>query len=243
VQGLAPKTVRNIVGTLSALMNFATRRRWASANPCDGAERPTVPDATAIRFLTLAEVDALVAHARPGEFEAIDAALYRTAAMTGVRLGELLALRWLDVDWMAARVRVRQNYVMGEFGTPKSRRSTRSVPMADEVGGALERLFKASRWQADDDLVFAHPATGRPAVPPGRHAPPPQGAARGRAQRPARVPRPAPHVRHADGRREGADAHVAGVDGPPRHRDDAALRGLRAERARGRAGGRRVRPW
>ncbi len=45
--------------------------------------------------------------------------------MTGLRAGELVALRWRDVDWVVARVRVRQNYVLGEFGTPKSRRSTR----------------------------------------------------------------------------------------------------------------------
>ena len=34
--------------------------------------------------------------------------------------------------------------------------------MADEVAGELDRLFKQSRWQGDDDLVFAHPATGEP---------------------------------------------------------------------------------
>jgi hypothetical protein len=82
--------------------------------------------------------------------------------MTGLRKGELLALRWKDVDWQAARIRVRQNYVRGEFGTPKSKRSTRSVPMADEVAGGLDRLYKESRWQGDGDLVFAHPATGGP---------------------------------------------------------------------------------
>ena len=54
---LAPKTIRNIIGTLSALMNFARRRRWASSNPCDGAELPAIPDATEIRFLTLAQVE------------------------------------------------------------------------------------------------------------------------------------------------------------------------------------------
>jgi integrase len=159
-KGLAPKTIANVVGTLSAMFSFARRRRWASQNPCDGAELPAVPEATEIRFLTLAEVDALVAHARPGEFRELDAAMYLTAAMTGLRLGELLALRWLDVDWTAARVRVRRNYVMGQFGTPKSRRSTRSVPLADEVGGALERHFQASAHQADKDLVFGHPTTG-----------------------------------------------------------------------------------
>ena len=93
-----------------------------------------------------------------------DRALYRVAAMTGLRLGELLALRWRDVDWIAGVIRVRRNYVRGHFGTPKSRRSSRAVPMADEVGGVLDRLFQASAFQGDDDHVFAHPATGR-AIP------------------------------------------------------------------------------
>jgi integrase len=60
------------------------------------------------------------------------------------------------------RVRVRQNHVLGEHGTPKSKRSTRSVPMAAEVSGTLERLFKASARQDDDDLEFADPLTGGP---------------------------------------------------------------------------------
>jgi integrase len=129
-------------------------------NPCRGLELAAVPETTEIRFLTLEEVRALVAHAQPGIYEASDRAMFLAAAMTGLRQGELRALRWRDVDWTAQRVRVRQNYVRGEFGTPKSRRSTRSVPMADELGGELERLFQRSRWQGEDDLVFAHPATG-----------------------------------------------------------------------------------
>jgi integrase len=168
-KGLSPKSIRNVVATLSALFNYARapRRGWATTNPCEGLELPAVPAESEIRFLTLDEVDALVANARPGVFHMIDRAMYRTAAMTGLRLGELVALRWRDVDWKAGRVRVRQNYVLGEFGTPKSRRSTRSVPMADEVGGELERLFQATRWQGDQDLVFAHPHTGQPLYKPG----------------------------------------------------------------------------
>jgi integrase len=153
----SPKTIRNVIATLSALLN-----RYAVSNPCEGVELPAVPEQTEVRYLTLEEVDAAVAHARPGIFQGIDRAMFLTAAMTGLRKGELVALRWRDVDWPAARIRVRQNYVRGEFGTPKSKRSTRSVPMADEVGGALERLFKASRFQGDDDLVFAHPTSGEP---------------------------------------------------------------------------------
>jgi integrase len=82
--------------------------------------------------------------------------------MTGLRQGELVALRWRDVDFPSMRVRVRQNFVLGEFGTPKSRRSMRSVPLADAVGGELDRLFKGSSGQDPDDLVFADPHTDEP---------------------------------------------------------------------------------
>jgi integrase len=165
-KGLAPKTIRNVIGTLSALFNFAKapRRRWVNGNPCDGAELPEIPETDEIRFLTFAELDRLIEHARSGMYHETDQALYLVAAMTGLRLGELLALRWRDVDWVAGVIRVRRNYVRGRYGTPKSRRSSRAVPMADEVGGVLDRRFQASPYQGDDDHVFAHPPTGR-AIP------------------------------------------------------------------------------
>jgi integrase len=107
-------------------------------------------------------VVALAAAAVPGAYELLDRALFLVAAMTGLRLGELRALRWRDVDWAAQRIRVRRNYVRGAYGTPKSRRSSRSVPLADEPACALDRLYRASRFQGDDDLVFCEPDTGEP---------------------------------------------------------------------------------
>jgi integrase len=163
-KGIGPKSIRNYIGTLSALYRFSMhpRRRWATFNPCDGVELPAVPDHAGIRYLELDQVEALVSGAQSGSYEAIDRAMYRTAAMTGLRLGELLALRWRDVDWPASTIRVRSNYVLGEFGTPKSRRSSRGVPMADDVAGELDRFYTASGKPADDGLVFPDPSTGLP---------------------------------------------------------------------------------
>ena len=169
---LSPKTIHNAIGTLNALLRFAQRKRWASFNAVAEVELPAAEPNDDIRFLEPNEVEALARAATPGPYQPIDRALYLTAAMTGLRAGELVALRWRDVDWTAARIRVRQNHVLGEFGTPKSRRSTRSVPMADPVAAELERLFQQSRWQADDDLVFADPTV---------EAPPPHGAPLGKA--------------------------------------------------------------
>lgn len=88
--------------------------------------------------------------------------MWLTAAMTGLRQGELLALRWRDVDWLAGRLRVRRSFVRGEFGTPKSHRSSRSVPLADRVATELDRYHRLTVYGADDDLVFAHPHLGTP---------------------------------------------------------------------------------
>jgi integrase len=49
-----------------------------------------------------------------------DAAIYLVAAYTGLRRGELLALRWRDVDFAGSVVRVRASYAAGQLTTPKS---------------------------------------------------------------------------------------------------------------------------
>jgi integrase len=156
------KSIRNYVGTLSALYRFAMhpRRRWATANPVDAIDLPPIVSSTEIHYLTVHEVEALAAAAIEGEHQALDRALYVTAAMTGLRQGELIALRWSDVDWSAQRVRVRRSHVLGQFDTPKSRRSTRSVPLSQRAARELDLWHQTTHWTADDALVFAEPATG-----------------------------------------------------------------------------------
>jgi integrase len=130
-------------------------------DPCQQVDRPTVDDTLDIRFLAMDEVEALLRGIPDDDRLGLsDRTLYLTAAMTRLRQGELLGLRWRDVDWAAGRVRVRQNYVRGHWGTPKSRRGSRSVPMAGRVAGELERHYQRSAFQGDDDLVFPHPHTG-----------------------------------------------------------------------------------
>lgn len=128
-----------------------------------GIDRPSVdasnPD---FRFLDAEQLAAILRAVPNDALGAMEGTLYRVAVMTGLRQGELVALRWRDVDWTARKVRVRQNYTRGEWGTPKSRRSTRTVPLADTAAAALEHHFQRSAYQGDDDLVFGHPHTGRP---------------------------------------------------------------------------------
>lgn len=161
--GFARQTIINRLNLLGGIFSYAVKRGWAPANPVAGVDRPRPDSADPdIRFLDADEVETIVRAVPEDGLGPTERALYLAAAMTGLRQGELLALRWLDVDWTAGLLRVRRTYSRGEFGTPKSRRSSRAVPMADRLAGELERHFQRSRYQADDDLVFCHPDTGRP---------------------------------------------------------------------------------
>ena len=169
-RGCSPKTVRNVMGTVHSLFELARRQKVVRANPCQIIDLPKIDagDAT-IRFLDQSELEALLRAApsktRPAvEHDSwrVERVMYLAAAMTGMRQGELLALRWGDIDWSAQKVRVHANYVRGQFGSPKSRRSVRAIPLAQRLIAELDALHRESLWKADNDLVFANPRTGQP---------------------------------------------------------------------------------
>jgi integrase len=137
---------------------------WCRHNPVKLADRPTIKATeTRIKFLDQPELEKLLALAYPDDaFGRVEPTLYLTAAMTGLRQGELICLRWRDVDFDARKVRVVSPYVRGEFNDPKSEDSGRSVPLAQRVGDALASLREQALYPADNNLVFCHPETGHP---------------------------------------------------------------------------------
>lgn len=161
-EGLRAQTRLHVLKLLSQVFNYARRQRWCTENPCWGVRRPRIRRSSEIRFLDKNELEAVIAVVDVDQhpFGALDRAIFLTAAMSGMRQGELLALRWLDVDWAAKRIRVRRNYVRGHMDTPKSRSGERSVPLATRVASELEQLRRRSRFREDEDLVFASPHGG-----------------------------------------------------------------------------------
>jgi integrase len=85
--------------------------------------------------------------------DAQDAALILAAAYVGLRLGELRALRWRDVDFERRIVHVRRSYSLASEDVPKSGRA-RAVPMADQVARALDALSRRDVFTGSDELVF-----------------------------------------------------------------------------------------
>jgi integrase len=162
-EGRSAKTTRNALGLLHGIYEHSIRRGAAQSNPVKHADKPdaesTDPD---IRFVDGAELEALLRATPDTPLGIVERIMYLAAATTGMRQGELIGLRWIDVDWPARRIRVRQNYVRGEFGTPKSKRSSRAVPLIDRLAGDLDRLHQQSAYTGDHDLVFCHPHSGQP---------------------------------------------------------------------------------
>jgi integrase len=84
-----------------------------------------------------------------------DSEAVRVAAYSGLRMGELLALRWRDVDWNGSALTISRALSSGVEGTTKTGR-VRRVPLADQAAAALDRLSQRQDFVTLDDYVFCN---------------------------------------------------------------------------------------
>jgi integrase len=124
---LSPATVQKIHHVLHKGLEQATRWYLIPRNPADAVKAPT-PAAKEMRPLSAFEARKLLEAAGGDRLEA----LYVLAVHTGMRRGELLGLKWADVDLEDATIRVRRTltrkgtgHVLGEPKTKQSRRTLR----------------------------------------------------------------------------------------------------------------------
>jgi integrase len=127
---LSFKTINNCLTCLRRMLSIARKRGIIEHIPEVDWLRPPKPD---FDFLTFEEANRLLA-AATGE----ERTMMLVGLRTGLRFGEMLGLRWQDVDLVAGRLMVRQNIVKGRVGTPKSGHA-REVPLGGDVRAALKR--------------------------------------------------------------------------------------------------------
>jgi integrase len=147
-QGAAPGTIRNTIAPLRKLLGDAVRLGLLAQNPAARSDLPPAQEfigqelppqhTTAIRnaLLTLAPTDPL----RSSEPDFFYVYLYDVALGTGLRLGELRALRWQDIDRARRLLRVEQAYSRNQLKRPKSEAGIRSIPIFPSVQTALDAL-------------------------------------------------------------------------------------------------------
>jgi integrase len=162
--GKAPGTVRNVIVPLRKMLADAVRQGRLLANPAARADLPPAQDFTgkeippahteAIRqeLVELAPLDPL-----RREPDLFFVCLFDVALGTGLRLGELRALRWLDLDRDRRLIRVERAYSRKQLRKPKTESGVRSVPLFPSVEAAFRglagRAVERGRY-APDELVF-----------------------------------------------------------------------------------------
>jgi integrase len=147
---LSARTINKLLVQTHAIFRRAQRIHGLRSNPAAGVDRQPLQRSGDFNVLTPAEVEVLVRAAASAQ----DGAIFTAAAFTGLRLGELRALRWMDVDFRANYIYVRRSYTSRTLGRPKSGK-VRSVPLIDQVADALHRLRERGGFTDSDDLVFS----------------------------------------------------------------------------------------
>jgi integrase len=162
--GLSGSTVQKIHHALHKALSRAVDWDLIPRNPADSVQAPT-PSSKEMRPLSAPEARRLLEAARGDRLEA----LYVLAVHTGMRRGELLGLKWVDVDLEGGAVRVRRTQTrigngrclaLGEPKTKKSRRTVRLTPDAVEAlkrhaGRQRDEIEAAGELYEDRKLVFA----------------------------------------------------------------------------------------
>ena len=146
-EGLDPSTIQTTVMPLRAIYRRAVARGEMAVNPTTGLELPAVRGKRD-RIAPPEEAAKLIA-----VLPASDRALWATAMYGGLRRGELMALRWQDVDLATGVIRVERGWDMKEGVIDlKSRQGRRTVPIAGVLRDHLveHRLISAE----GDGLVF-----------------------------------------------------------------------------------------
>jgi integrase len=177
---ISARTVNKHRQVLHAIFGYACRSDTFGLveNPVAATAKRPEGGAKPIETFEPAELEAIAAAARGGlhrprpdhDFSAEtraewrrvneqDAALFIVAAYTGLRLGELLALRFSDVDLDSSLVTVSRAMSAGVEESTKSRRF-RPVPLADQAASELKRLSERGRFAASGELVFCRPDGG-----------------------------------------------------------------------------------
>jgi len=150
------RTADKLLMIVRAVLGHARSRGWVDADARGSVERPEAGDSGDYEIYSVDEIDRLVRAAANEQ----DAAIFLTAAMTGLRRGELIGLRWGDIDFSGQAIRVRANFSHGELVRPKSG-DVRRVPMVAEVAQALAGLRQRELLTADHEPVFTGNVDGR----------------------------------------------------------------------------------
>ena len=173
----SPRTVNKHRQLICAVYGFACQEATyaLTKNPASSADRRIEPEPARLDFYAPEEVEALARALEGGLHRDLlappvsndeafwrsaedrqDGEIVRVAAYAGLRRGELMALRWRDVDFERRKLVVRRAVSADVEATSTKSRRAREVPLADQAAGALARLAQRDDFVTADAHVFVN---------------------------------------------------------------------------------------
>jgi integrase len=155
-KGLSESRSKVIKAVLSGIYENAIEDEIVSINPCQGTTKYCGKDAeTSINPLTATEVQKMLEKAAALKIELYTA--YLVAVRTGIRLGELLALEWSDIDWDKRAIEVSKtyDYRLKKTRLPKNKK-TRTVDLTPATVEALRNLRNRRKVASIGGLIFVN---------------------------------------------------------------------------------------
>ena len=157
--GYAPKSVDHIHDVLSAILRTAVKWGHLQENPARGIDMPTLRCVRPKWALTTAQAVSLLTVLPP-----LARTMVGLAILSGLRRGELFALRWKDIDEHARVLTVREAVYDGTFGTPKTDAGSRQIPLS-ETALQLVVEWKALVKSTDPEVLVFGTREGTPISP------------------------------------------------------------------------------
>lgn len=151
-KGNTGTTLRGVRATMSTVLRSAMERGYLNQNPAHGIRLRGTGGRAERRYYGPAEIQKLLP-----ELSEPCRTVVAVAVLTGLRIGEILALRWRRVDMLRGTIEVAETFSDGEFGLPKTRSSRRVIPMSDSLRKTLEAHRSRSIRTNSEDLVFTTP--------------------------------------------------------------------------------------
>jgi len=158
-QGYAPKSIDHVHDVLSAVLRTAVKWGHLEDNPARGVELPKLKTVRRKWALTPVQASALLKAMPP-----LGRATAGLAILSGLRRGELFALRWQDIDEHERVLTVREAVYDGTFGTPKTEAGVRQVPLS-ETALAFIAEWKRRAARTDADALVFSTRSGKPISP------------------------------------------------------------------------------
>jgi integrase len=158
-QGYAPRSIDHVHDVLSAVLRTAVKWGHLRDNPARGVDLPTLkcvrPKWALTRPQATALLDALLMLPRT---------MVGLAILSGLRRGELFALRWRDIDEQAWLLTVREAVYDGVFSTPKTEAGARQIPLSS-AWLALIQTWKSRVESTEPDLLVFSTGVGTSIAP------------------------------------------------------------------------------